>query len=63
MKIKKREWIYFQGALDIEIGRHWSLGLGAPLGNGHTEKFSFFQFQGFFREKPNASRSWVSNVL
>ena len=33
----------------MEIGRDWSVGLGAPLGDGHTEKLNFsFQFQGFF---------------
>ena len=38
MKKKEREWRYLQGALDIDIGRDWSVGLGAPLGDGHTEK-------------------------
>ena len=61
--MKKKEWRYLQGALDIEIGWDWSVGLGAPLGDGRTEKLNFsFQFQGFFLEKPKVSRYWVSNV-
>ena len=39
-----------QGALDIEIGWDWSVGLGAPLGDGHTEKF-FFSVSGNFSGK------------
>ena len=51
-KIKKREWRYFQGVLDIEIGRNWSVGLGAPLGDGHTEKLFFFlSFRDFFGKR------------
>ena len=60
---KKENRDICRGALDIEIGRDCSVGLGAPLGNGHTEKLIFFQFQGFFREKPKVSRYWVWNVL
>ena len=41
----------FAGALDIEIGWDWSVGVSAPLGDGHTEKLNFFQFQGFFSGK------------
>ena len=26
-----------QGTLDIDIVRDWSVGLGAPLGDGHTK--------------------------
>ena len=60
---KEREWRYLQGALDIEIGRDWSVGLGALLGDGHAEKFFFFSFRDSFREKPKVPRYWVSNVL
>ena len=48
--MKKTEWKYLQGTLDIEFERDWSVGLGATLGDGHTEEF-FFRFHGFFREK------------
>ena len=34
--------IFAGGALDIEIGWHWSVGLCALLGDGHTEKLIFF---------------------
>ena len=51
LKWKKRNGDICRGALDTEIGWDWSVGLGAPLGDGHTEKLIFFQFQGFFREK------------
>ena len=30
--------IFAGGSLDIEIGWHWSVGLCALLGDGHTEK-------------------------
>ena len=42
-----------QGALNIEIGRDWSVGLGAPLGDGHTEKLKrfFFSVSGIFSGK------------
>ena len=59
--IYKRNGDIYNGILDIEIGWYWSVGFGAPLSDGHTEKF-FFQFQGFFREKPKVSRYWVLNV-
>ena len=58
---KKTGMEIYAGALDIEIGRNWSVGLGASLGDG--QQIFFFQFQGFFREKPKVSRYWVSNVL
>ena len=41
------------GTLDIEFERDWSVGLSAPLGDGHTD-FFFFQFQGFFRKKADS---------
>ena len=50
MKKKKREWRYLQGGLDIQFGRDWSVGLGASLGDDHTEKFLkifFFSFRDF----------------
>ena len=34
---KKENGDICRGALDIEIGWDWSVGLGAPLGDGHTE--------------------------
>ena len=37
----------FRGALDIEIVWDWSVGLGAPLGDGHTEKLKKFNFRDF----------------
>ena len=39
------------GALDIEIGWHWSVGLGAPLGDGYTEKLYFLSLSGIFSAK------------
>ena len=35
---KKRARDICRGALDIVIGWDWSVGLWAPLGDGHTEK-------------------------
>ena len=49
VSLKKRKWRYLQGALDIEFGRDWSFGLGAPLGDGHTE--FFFSVSGIFPGK------------
>ena len=40
----------FLGVLDIEIGRDRSVGLRAPLGDGHTQKF-FFSVSGIFSGK------------
>ena len=40
-----------QGALDIEIGRDWSVGLGSPLGDGHTKKLKFFSVSWIFSGK------------
>ena len=38
LKLKKRgNGDICRGALDIEFGRDWSVGLGTPLGDGHTE--------------------------
>ena len=37
--------------LDIEIAWDWSVGLGAPLGDGHTEKLFFFSVSGIFSGK------------
>ena len=51
LKWKKGERIYLQGALDIEIGWDWSVGLCAPLGDGHTEKLNFFSVSGIFTGK------------
>ena len=42
-RIKKTEWRYLQEDLDMKFDRDWSDGLGAPLGNGHTEELNFFQ--------------------
>ena len=39
MKKKNRNGDICRGAIDFEFGRDWSVGLGAPLGDGHTEKF------------------------
>ena len=50
-KKKKREWRYLHGALDIEIGRDWSVGLGAPLGDSHTENLIFFSVSEIFLGK------------
>ena len=33
------------------IGRDWSVGLGAPLGDGHTEKLNVFSVSGIFSGK------------
>ena len=33
------------------IGRDWSVGLGAPLGDGHTEKLKIFSVSGIFSGK------------
>ena len=52
--MKKREWRYLQWALDIEIGRDWSVGLGAQLDDGHTEKlkkYIFLSVSGIFPKK------------
>ena len=49
---KKREWRYLQGALDIELGRDWSVGLGAPLGDGHRD--FFFLVSGIFAGKADS---------
>ena len=38
MKKKNGNGDICRGALDIEIGRDWSVGLGAPLGDGQAEK-------------------------
>ena len=43
MKIKKREWIYFQGALDIEFERDRCIGLGSTFGDGHTDRHFFLK--------------------
>ena len=37
-KMEKRTGDIFNGTLDIEFERDWSIGLGAALINGHTEK-------------------------
>ena len=42
MKKKNGNGDICRGALDIEIRRDWPVGLGAPLGDGHTEKLIFF---------------------
>ena len=44
LKWKQTEWRYLQGDLDTEFERDWSDGLGAPLGDGHTEELFFFFF-------------------
>ena len=36
-KMKKGNGHIYRGTLDIEIGWDWLVGLGAPLGDGHTE--------------------------
>ena len=41
----------FAGALGIEIGRDWSVGLGAPLDDGQTEKILFLLVSGIFPGK------------
>ena len=46
----KRECRYLQGG-HIEIRWDWSVGLGAPLGDGHTEKLIFFFSWWFFLGK------------
>ena len=48
---KKTGMEIFLGVLDIEIGRDWSVGLGAPLGNGHTDMSLFFSVSGIFSGK------------
>ena len=52
----------FAEALDKEIRRDWSVGLGAPLGDKHTDKLKiyFLSYRDFFWEM---SRYWISNVL
>ena len=37
--------------LDIEIGWNLSVGLSAPLGDGHTEKLNYFSVSGIFSGK------------
>ena len=34
-----------------ENSRYWSVGLGAPLGDSHTEKLKFFSVSGIFSGK------------
>ena len=41
--------LFAGGALDIEFGRHCSVRLGAPLGDGHRE--FFFSVSGIFSGK------------
>ena len=43
--------IFAGGGLDIEIGWHWSVGLCALLGDGHTEMLNFFLVSGIFSGK------------
>ena len=45
---RKLEWRYLQGCPRYRIGWDLPVGLGVPLGDRHTEKYFFFQFQGFF---------------
>ena len=51
LKWKKGNGDICRGGLDIEFGRNWSVGLGAPLGDGHTEKLNFFSVSGIFSGK------------
>ena len=37
LRRKQTECRYLQGDLDMEFERDWSDGLGAPLGDDHTE--------------------------
>ena len=60
---KNRNEDICKGTLDIEFERGWSVGLGATLRVGHTEKFKKIQFRGLFREKPILSYCLASNVL
>ena len=47
-KMKKGNGDICRGDLDIEIGWDWSVGLGAPLSDGHTEKLILFSVSGNF---------------
>ena len=40
------------GTLDIEFERDWSVGLSAPLGDGHTD--FFYSGSGIFSEKADS---------
>ena len=44
-----------QGDLDTEFERDWSDGLGAPLGDDHTEEFIFFSVSGIFPGKADSA--------
>ena len=37
----------WKGTLGIEFERDWSVGLGATLGEGHTENFKYIYFYNF----------------
>ena len=43
-----------KGTLYIEHERDWSVGLGAPLGNGHSD-FFFFLVSGIFPGKAESA--------
>ena len=47
-----------KGILDIEFEQDCSFGLGATLGDIHTD-FFFFSVLGIFLEKPIVSYCWV----
>ena len=56
-KIKYRNGNICKGALYMEHGRDWSVGLGAPLGDDDTEKvnlFFFFPLSGIFPGKADS---------
>ena len=45
-----------QGDLQIEFERDWSDGLGAPLGDGHTQELNFFfSVSGIFPGKADSA--------
>ena len=49
---KKRSEDTFKGTLDIEFERDWSVGLGATLGDAHTE--FYFPVSGIFPGKADS---------
>ena len=52
-KRKKRARDICKGTLDIEFERHWSVGLGATLGDGQKIK-NYFSSSGIFPGKANS---------
>ena len=63
-KRKKSPTNICKRTLDKGFERDWSVGLGAMLGDGHTEnKKKYFSSSRDFPGKIDSVMLWVSNVL